>query len=139
MVVYIREAHPAGPDQTSATAGWKKVNDLVYHQPATFQERRKLAETACTFWQLPMPAVVDTITPSVGDIYDAWPNRIYVIDRDGRIAFRGPKGPGGVRPREGEAVLQRLLGKPAGGFVTPEDSGGLVRPGASRAPPSSGR
>lgn len=123
LVVYIREAHPAVRDEANVAPS-KRINDVVYYQPRTFQERRKLAETACTFWQLPIPTLVDTLAPSAGEIYDAWPNRIYVIDKEGRISFRGPKGPLGVRPREGEAALRKLLGKPEGSSVTPEDRGG---------------
>ena len=121
LVVYIREAHPAARDQ-GTVAPSKKVNDVVYYQPRTFQERRKLAETACTFWQLPIPTLVDTIAPSAGEIYEAWPNRMYVIDKEGKILYRGPKGPRGVRPREGEVVLRKLLGKSDSSYVTPEDS-----------------
>ena len=122
MVVYIREAHPATSEQTAANAGWKKVDNVVFRQPKTFQERRKLAETACTFWELPMPTLVDTMSPSAGEAYDAWPNRIYVLDKEGKIVYRGPKGPRGVKPRAGEMALRKLLGKTEGQFATPEDN-----------------
>ena len=135
VVVYIREAHPANEDQTVETADWKKINDLVYYQPKTFRERRKLAETACTFWELPIPTLVDTMTPSVGDAYDSWPNRIYVIDKEGKIVYRGPKGPMGVKPREGEIALRKLLGKPDDKFVTPEDLKSPAMPGAKKGRP----
>jgi len=120
LVVYIREAHPAARNEVSVTP-WKRIDDVVYYQPRTFQERRKLAETACTFWQLPIPTLVDTLAPSAGEIYDAWPNRIYVIDKEGKIVYRGPKGPMGVRPREGEVALRKLLGKSEGTLVTPAE------------------
>ncbi len=126
VVVYIREAHPATADQTAENAGWKKIKDVVYYQPKTFQERRKLAETACTYWELPIPTLVDTMTPSVGDTYESWPNRIYIIDKEGKIVFRGPKGPMGVTPRAGEVALRKLLGKPEGQFATPEDLKGAA-------------
>jgi len=123
VIVYIREAHPAADGQSAKQAGWKVVNGLVYYQPKTFAERRKLAETACTFWEMPIPTLVDTIDPSAGATYQAWPNRIYVIDKEGKIVYRGPMGPGGVRPRDGEKALRSLLGLPQKDYVTPEDSG----------------
>ncbi len=127
LIVYIREAHPARRQQTAETAGWKAIGEVVFYQPETFEERRKLAETACTFWDMPIPTLVDTMEPSVGATYDAWPNRIYVIDTDGRIVYRGPRGPMGVTPREGENHLRRLLGLPEGEYVTPEDIGARLR------------
>jgi hypothetical protein len=119
LVIYIREAHPATEHQTAATAGAKTANGVVYYQPKTFRERRKLAETACTFWALPIPTLVDTMTSSAGDAYEAWPNRIYVIDTAGKIVFRGPKGPRGVQLRDGETALRKLLGKTDGKPVIP--------------------
>ncbi len=121
LVVYIREAHPAPQEQAAADAGWKAIGDVVFSQPETFEHRRKLAETACTFWDMPIPTLVDTIDPSVGQTYESWPNRIYVIDTEGTIVYRGPKGPRGVTPREGETHLRALLGLPEGEYVTPED------------------
>jgi hypothetical protein len=127
MMVYIREAHPAARGET-AVAPSKQIRDVVCRQPRTFQERRKLAETACAFWQMPIPTLVDTLEPGAGEIYDAWPNRIYVIDKDGKIVCRGPKGPTGVRPREGEAALRKLLGKLEGTFVTQQERSGRSAP-----------
>lgn len=127
FVIYIREAHPAPEGQKAEDAGWKAIGDVVYSQPKTFEERRKLAETACTFWEMPIPTLVDTVEPSVGQVYEAWPNRIYVIDTDGKIVYRGPKGPMGVTPREGEKCLRELLGLPEGEYATPEDIRSRVR------------
>ncbi len=123
LVIYTREAHPADAGASTPVASWKKIKDVVFYQPKTFPERRKLAETACTFWQLPIPTLIDTMAPSVGETYEALPNRIYVIDKEGKIVFRGPKGPMGVKPRAGETALRKLLGKPEGQFVTPQDLG----------------
>lgn len=121
LLIYIREAHPAPQGQKVEDAGWKAIGDVLYYQPTTFEERRKLAETACTFWEMPIPTLVDTMEPSVGEVHAAWPNRMYVIDTEGKIVYRGPKGPLGVTPREGEKHLQQLLGLPEGNYVTPED------------------
>jgi hypothetical protein len=135
LVVYIREAHPAPREQAAADAGWKAIGDVVFSQPETFEHRRKLAETACTFWDMPIPTLVDTIDPSVGQTYESWPNRIYVIDTEGTIVYRGPKGPMGVTPREGEKHLRSLLGLPEGEYVTPEDIRARIR-SQSRTRPS---
>ena len=128
LIVYIREAHPEKDGQAAANARFK-VGDTVFNQPKTFKERRKLAELACDTWKMTIPTLVDTMTPSSGQTYEAWPNRIYVIDKEGKIVQRGPKGPRGVTPRAGEKALRDLLGKPQKDYVTPEDAGsGRRRP-----------
>ena len=43
--------------------------------------------------------------------FAAWPDRIYVIDKDGKVAYKGKPGPGGFRVGEAEEALKRLLGK----------------------------
>jgi len=128
LLVYIREAHPASPDQTAENAGWKVIDNTVFHQPKTYEERRKLAETACTFWDLTFPALVDTMEPSIGRMYQAWPNRLYLMDVDGKIVYRGVKGPRGVNVHEGELELRKLLGITEGKPVT-EPRRGRSAPG----------
>jgi hypothetical protein len=140
LVVYIREAHPANSKQTAEDAGWKAIGETVFHQPKTYAQRRKLAETACTFWELPIPTLVDTMDPSINSLYDAHPNRTYLIDTEGRIVYRGVKGPRGVNVHEAELELRKLLGITEGKPVTkpPEKRrtpSGRGRLGGRRASP----
>ncbi len=118
LVIYVREAHPANAEQTAEDAGWKVIEGKVFHQPKTFEERRQLAETACTFWELPIPALVDVMEPSIGALYRAWPNRTYLLDTDGKIVYRGVKGSRGVNVHETELELRKLLGITEGKPVT---------------------
>jgi len=126
LVIYIREAHPAQQGQKAEDAGWKAIKGTVFSQPKTFAERRKLAETACTFWELPIPTLVDTMEPSIGEMYQAWPNRLYLINTEGKIVYRGVKGPMGVNVHDGEIQLRKLLGLPNEELVT--------KPGGMRMP-----
>lgn len=65
---------------------------------------------ACTAkLQITMPLVVDTIDDRVGHAYSAMPDRLYVIDRAGKVAYRGGRGPFGFRPAEMEQALLTLL------------------------------
>lgn len=139
LVVYIREAHAAKAEQTADDAGWKAVateegEAVVFYQPKTFEERRKLAETACTFWEMPIPALVDTIEPSAGGIYKARPNRFYLLDKDGKIFYEGGGGPGGCNMQKGEVAFRNLLGLPQEGAIL-KATGGAA---AGRGSPPSG-
>jgi hypothetical protein len=41
--------------------------------------------------------------------YAGWPDRFYVIDKEGKVVFRGAPGPRGFKPPEAEAALKKLL------------------------------
>lgn len=128
LLIYIREAHPANPDQTVDDAGWKVIRGKVFYQPTTYQQRRELAEVACTFWDLPIPTLVDTMEPNIGSMYLAWPNRLYLIDTDGKIVHHGVQGPRGVNVYEGETELRKLLGITEGELA--------AKPPATRSAPA---
>jgi hypothetical protein len=56
-----------------------------------------------------MPLVVDTMNDHVGHAYSGMPDRLYVIDKEGRVAFKSGRGPFGYRPLEMEQSLSLLL------------------------------
>jgi hypothetical protein len=43
--------------------------------------------------------------------YSAQPDRLYLISKDGTIAFGGGKGPGGFKPDELEDAIKKELAK----------------------------
>ena len=57
----------------------------------------------------PIRAVVDGVGNEAEAAYEAWPDRLYLIDRDGRVAFKSAPGPFGFHPQALEAALQRIL------------------------------
>jgi len=52
---------------------------------------------------------VDTMDNQVDGLYAAWPERIFVVDRQGKIAYAGRQGPWGFKPEEAERALRRVL------------------------------
>ncbi len=106
LLVYIREAHPVG-------GRTMKVNDrdgIRVRDPATTKEREAIAADCVKALRLSIPCLVDGVDDAVGKAYAAWPDRIYVVDAEGTIAYKGGTGPKGFRPREAEKTLRRLLG-----------------------------
>jgi type I thyroxine 5'-deiodinase len=79
----------------------------VIPQTATTTERLKNLQQCTSLLQLTMPAVIDSDDNVVNRAYAAWPDRLYVVDREGRIAFKGEPGPSGFRPAEVEAWLEK--------------------------------
>lgn len=105
--VYVREAHPVSDEQsatpTNSTAG------ILIKQPNTFEERCDVATKFTSALNVKTPLVVDEIDNRVGEAYGGWPDRLYVVDRDGRVAFTGGPGPFGFNPREMEQSLAMML------------------------------
>jgi type I thyroxine 5'-deiodinase len=102
--VYIREAHPSD--------GWQMpINEkegVVHKEPKTATERADLAKDCREALKLSLPMLLDGMDNAVNRAYSAWPDRLYLIGKDGRIAYKGRPGPGGFNPRELAQALEQL-------------------------------
>ena len=49
--------------------------------------------------------MLDDVDDAVALAYGGWPDRLYLIDRDGRVAFQGEPGPDGFKPDELAAAI----------------------------------
>ena len=56
-----------------------------------------------------MPLLVDEMNDRVGHAYSGMPDRIYIIDPNGRVVYKGGRGPFGFKPREMEQALVMWL------------------------------
>ena len=75
-------------------------------------ERLEVAETCMTKLALePMPAIVDNMDNVANEAYEAWPDRLYLVGRDGRVAYKGGPGPFGFSADDLEAAIQKELKK----------------------------
>ena len=70
-----------------------------------FGERTGVAKTCTTSLKLPMPTLVDTMDNAVNYKYSAWPDRIYVVDAQGRIAVQAAHGPRGFKAGVFDTVI----------------------------------
>lgn len=57
--------------------------------------------------KLGFPMLVDGLDDAVNEAYAAWPERLYLVDVDGTIAYRGGPGPRGFIPGELDSALAR--------------------------------
>ena len=84
----------------------------IVEDPDTLSERQQVAGVCMTRLQLePMPALVDDVDDSVNEAYAAWPDRLYLVGRDGRIAYHGGPGPFEFKPEELDAAIRKELGR----------------------------
>jgi hypothetical protein len=79
-------------------------------EPRDRAERFDVAKRCVSALALrPIPALVDGMDDAVDAAYEAWPDRLYLIDRAGRIAYRSAPGPFGFKPDElADAIDQEL-------------------------------
>ena len=102
--IYIREAHASDEWAMALNAS----EQIVYAQPTTNHERAEVAEACSIALPITMPMLLDGVDDAVADAYAAYPDRLYVIDADGRVAHRGGPGPWGFDATEWEAVIAGL-------------------------------
>src|SRR5262245_1354856 len=103
-MVYIREAHPSDAWQMSSN----ERDGVVHASPKTDAERCGLAQTCAGKLPVKFPALVDGLDNAVDETYTGWPERIYLIGRDGRIRYKSLPGPFGFVPDELAAALDDL-------------------------------
>lgn len=82
---------------------------VVFEQPTTLVTRQSMAQQCSSALSLSMDCVVDDMNNTVEDLYAAWPERLFVIDADGRIAYAGKQGPWGFKPEGVETWLTENL------------------------------
>jgi hypothetical protein len=107
FVVYIREAHPED--------GWvlneNRESAIQVRDPTSIEERLAVAETCVVKSAIRIPTLIDSMDDAVAKAYGAWPDRLYLIGRGGRIAFQGRPGPFGFVPDELEAAIIEELSR----------------------------
>jgi len=121
--IYVKEAHPG-----SGIAD-PKNGKIKWSEPQTFLERQKLAarfvnNSNCTAAAgrrgrtFSIPILVDDMLNTVKHAFDVKHDRLYVIDKEGKVGYQGPKSATGFDPRGMEIELKKLLGQTDEDFVT---------------------
>jgi hypothetical protein len=104
LLIYIREAHPDSVLFVPTGGGGKKLQ--IIPQTSTAAERLKNLEQCVSLLQLTMPALIDSDDNVVNRAYAAWPDRLYAIGTDGKIAFKSGPGPFGFKTADLEEWLR---------------------------------
>jgi len=102
--VYITEAHPSDVWQMQSNIKEK----IVFASPKNEEERALIAGACVRKLGIKFPAVLDEFGNSTERVYTGWPDRIYLIDANGRVAFKTKPGPFGFKPDELADALARL-------------------------------
>jgi len=114
LTLYIKEAHPTDEWQMDSNV----TEGVCYPQPTSLADRVRIANDFVKRFHYGIPMMVDPIENPANQAYAGWPERLYVIDEKGTIAYKGKPGPFGYHPEEVEAWLAHRFGE-----VSPPTSG----------------
>gem|GEM_PF-1215911 len=108
--VYIEEAH--------AHDVWPLVSNakanIVFGTARDAGERVGVAGLCAKELKVEFPILVDDMQNGVADLYTAWPTRMYVVDANGKIAYKSRPGPFGFEAAGLGEALARLAPAPKG-------------------------
>lgn len=82
--------------------------NVVFSSPKDAGQRESIAQSCVRRLGLKFPAIVDGLNNQTEQAYTGWPDRIYLIDRDGRIVYKSRPGPFGFHATELEDALKAL-------------------------------
>ena len=84
---------------------------VVFASPKSEEERAFVAGACVRKLGIEIPAVLDEFGNSTESAYTAWPDRMYVIDSAGNVAYKSAPGPFGFKAADLEAALRKVVGK----------------------------
>ena len=103
-MVYITEAHPSDVWQMQSNIKDK----VVFASPRNEDERASVAGACVRKLGIEIPALLDEFGNSTESAYTAWPDRLYLIDRNGKVAYKSKPGPFGFKPDDLQAALRQI-------------------------------
>lgn len=104
--VYIREAHAEGEDQVLRNLD----EGVIFEQPETTEERAEVAAACMMRYNFSFPMLLDNMENDAEEKYISWPDRLYLIDSNGKVAYKGGMGPLYFDVDEFEGELRKLAG-----------------------------
>jgi hypothetical protein len=102
FIVYIKEAHPE--DGWALT--YNRRSGIELKDPQSTEERAEVATSCALRMRTSIPVLIDDVDNEVARQYGGWPDRLYLVGEDGRIAFQGKEGPFGFKPEQLEEAIR---------------------------------
>jgi len=105
LLVYVREAHP--------TDGWQvprnKKENVLLESAKTYEQKEEHATSCARNLGITFTTLVDGMDNATEKAYTAWPDRFYIVDKEGKIVVKGRPGPAGFKSDEIEAGIKKVL------------------------------
>ena len=103
--IYIEEAHAHDVWPLASNAR----DSVMYGTAKDAAERTGVASLCTKALRIGLPTLVDDMANSTAEAYAAWPTRLYVVDPDGRIAYKSRPGPFGFEASGLADALARIV------------------------------
>jgi type I thyroxine 5'-deiodinase len=85
---------------------------VLFRSAATVEERSETASICVRKLGIKFPALIDEISNPTEVAYTGWPDRLYLIDSDGKITYKSKPGPFGFKPDELSSELAKMFPPP---------------------------
>jgi type I thyroxine 5'-deiodinase len=123
------EAHPTDVWQTQSNI----KENVLFRTPKNEEERAFVAGACVRKLGVKFPAVLDEFENPTEQAYTAWPDRIYLVDRNRRVVYKSKPGPFGFKPDQLATALASLRNIGQSSVLlrqqtTPPATGGAHRP-----------
>src|SRR5258708_29196896 len=82
----MREAHGGGSWQSTI----KRREGVDLADASTFEQKREYAVSCIRKLKIPYNTAVDPLDNGAEKAYAAWPSRVYLVDKQGHVAFNSP-------------------------------------------------
>jgi hypothetical protein len=106
-VVYITEAHPSDVWQMQSNIR----DSVVFASPKSEEDRAFIAGACVRKLGIKPQAVLDQFGNATEKAYTAWPDRLYLIDASGRVAYKSRPGPFGFNSSELGDAIRRVVAR----------------------------
>jgi cytochrome oxidase Cu insertion factor (SCO1/SenC/PrrC family) len=105
LLISIREAHPTDGLQME-----QNVEEGIFlPSPKSLEEKQAHALKCVRDLNIKFTTLVDTMDNKLEQAYTAWPIRLYLVGKDGRIAWKGKPGPDGFLPAELAVAIEEVI------------------------------
>lgn len=105
LLVYVREAHP--------TDGWQvprnEKENVLLESAKSYEQKEEHATSCVRNLGITFTTLVDGMDNATEKAYTAWPDRFYIVDKEGKIVVKGQPGPAGFKAPEIEAGIKKVL------------------------------
>ena len=105
FVVYVQETHP--------TDGWQTDSNLeagvLFRQHQSYDAREEVAAACSIDLHISLPVLIEEMNNDIDEAYGAAPERLYIVDAQGKVAYHGGAGPHFFDLDEWEEALEACL------------------------------
>ena len=110
FVVYVQEAHPTDGWQTDSNV----EEGILFRQHQSYTERETAAQSCSIGLNIGLPVIIEEMDNAIDETYGAAPERLYLVDVDGRVAYHGGAGPHFFDLDEWEQAIEACVAVEAG-------------------------